>query len=117
MANSKKGTKQIVATTPKQKVNAQFGSKAQLVDKILNLVSDLPSGSKAKLMQASNTKLMSHHHNTQRLVDTFGSKSKAIDAILAKRFPKGAPEGERAKLEGASPWKLMDLHRQSATAK
>jgi hypothetical protein len=47
------------------------------------------------------------------MVKDFGSKDGVVTAILATRFPKGAPQGEREKLEPQSPWRLMDLHRQS----
>ncbi len=116
MANSPKGTKQVNPPAPKALVNKQFGSKAQLVDAILSLIGDAPEGSRSKLMQTPNSKLLSHHHNTQRLVKQFGSKSGAIDAILAARFPKRAPDGERAKLEKFNPWRLMDHYRQATDA-
>lgn len=112
--NSKKGTKQVNPPTPKQRVQKQFGSKDALVDAIVALY-DAPEGSKSKLKQVSNTKLMTHHHNTQRMVKQFGSRDKLADAIIAAKFPKGgAPEGEKAKLLGFSPWRLMDLYRQVA---
>lgn len=117
MANSKKGTAQVNPPTPKQQVDKKFGSKGKLVDKLLGLYS-AADGSRSKLMQTSNTKLLSHLHNTQRMVKDFGSVDGAVTAILALRYPKGnAPAAEKAKLDGSSPWKLMDLHRQAKTAK
>ncbi|MFZ4576973.1 MAG: hypothetical protein ACOYOB_01155 [Myxococcota bacterium] len=113
MANSKKGTKQQAAITPKQKVAKAFGSKAALVDKIIALIGDAPEGSRSALNQVSNSRLISHHRATARMVELFGSRDGAITAVLAVRFPKGAPEGERARLEGLSPWRLMDTHRQA----
>lgn len=117
MANSKKGTAQVNPPSPKQQVGKKFGSKKQLVEAILGLIGDAPEGSQSKLMQTANSKLMSHHHNTQRMVKQFGNRGGAIDAILGLRFPKGAPEAEKAKLERFSPWRLMDLHRQATDAK
>ncbi len=116
MANSKKGTAQVNPPTPKQRVEKQFGSKAALVDKILALY-DAPEGSRSKLMQSANSKLVTHLHNTQRLIKDFGSRDGAITAILALRYPKGAPESEKTKLQAFSPWRLMDAHRQATTAK
>lgn len=113
MANSKKGTKQVNPPAPKQQVIKTFGGKTQLVDAIIGMLGDAPEGTRGKLMQASNSKLISHHHNTTRMVKDFGSKDGVVTAILATRFPKGAPQGEREKLEPQSPWRLMDLHRQS----
>ncbi len=113
MANSKKGTAQVKPFTPKQNVAKQFGTKKALVDAIVGLY-DAPDGSAAKLQQSSNTKLLSHLHNTKRLVAKFGSRANAVAAILKARFPKGnAPESEQAKLAGYSPWRLMDLYRQA----
>ncbi len=113
MANSKKGTKQVNPPGPKAKVASKFGGKGQLVDAILNALGDAPDGSRAKLMQTSNSKLISHQHNTERMVKQFGNKDGIVTAILAVRYPKGAPEGERTKLEAFSPWRLMDQHRQA----
>lgn len=111
--NSKKGTKQVVPVTPKQKVIKQYGSKEALVDALIALY-DAPEGSKARLKQVSNSKLMTHFHNTQRLMKQFGSRAAAVDAILSARFPKGGvPDGERDKLLGYNPWRLMDLVRQA----
>lgn len=113
MANSKKGTKQVNPPGPKAQVASKFGGKAALVDQILNALGDAPEGTRGKLMQTSNSKLMSHAHNTQRMVSQFGGKDGAITAILAIKHPKGAPDGERQKLEAFSPWRLMDQHRQA----
>jgi len=116
MANSKKGTKQVNPPTPKAKVAKQFGGKGQLVDAILAAIPGAPEGSRSKLMQTANSKLISHHRNTQRLVHEFGSVDGAVTAVLALRFPKGASDVERAKVEGQSPWRLMDMHRQAVSA-
>jgi hypothetical protein len=110
--NSKKGTKQINPATPKQKMLKQHGSKDALVDAIIALY-DAPEGSKGKLKQVSNSKLMTHLHNTKRMVAQFSTRIGVIDAILAARYPHGnAPAGEKTKLLAAPPWRLMDLHRQ-----
>ena len=113
MANSSKGTAQVVPVTPKQKVAKQFGSKKELVQAIVALY-DAPEGSATQLGQTSNTRLLSHHHNTKRLVAKFGSRANAVAAILKARFPKGnPPDSEQTKLAGYSPWRLMDLYRQA----
>ena len=115
MANSKKGTVQINPPGPKAVVDKKFGGKGALVDKILALY-DAPEGSRSKLLQTSNTKLISHLHNTQRAVKEFGSRQGIITAILAIKYPKGTvPESEKTKLEAYSPWRLIDLYRQAKT--
>jgi hypothetical protein len=113
MANSKKGTAQINPPTPKQIVADKFGGKNQIVDSILALY-DAPEGSRGKLKQVSNSKLLSHLRNTDRLIKQFGSRQGAVDAILAIKYPKGnAPESEKTKLAAANPWKLADQLRQA----
>ena len=113
MANSKKGTKQVNPATPKQRVESAFGGKAALVSELVGLMGG-DASLRSKLMQVSNTRLVKHHRATKRMVESFGSKSGLIEAITALRFPKGTPdEGFAAKLESYSPWRLMDLHRQT----
>lgn len=110
--NSKKGTAQVNPATPKQIVAKKFGTKDTLVDAILGMY-DAPEGSRGKLKQCSNSTLMSHHHNTQRMVKQFGTRQGAIDAILKVIYPKdNAPDSVKAKYAGYSPWRLMDLARQ-----
>ncbi|MCO4760593.1 MAG: hypothetical protein KC502_03770 [Myxococcales bacterium] len=114
MANSKKGTKQVTPPTPKQRVGAGFGGKRALVDEIMGLMGDSTDELRSALLQVSNSRLINHHRATKRMVSSFGSKDGLIESIVALRFPKGTPEeGYRAKLEGYSPWRLVDLHRQT----
>lgn len=114
MPNSKKGTKQVNPPTPKQRVNAAFGNKRALVDAIVGLVGEDDDSFRSALMQVSNKRLMSHHHNAKRMSALFGSKDGAIEAICATRYPKGnPPEGYRQSLEAFSAWRLMDEHRQA----
>lgn len=113
MANSKKGTKQVNPPTPKQRVNAAFGGKAALVDEIMKLSGVGDADVRSKLMQVSNTRLISHHHNAKRMVAAYGSREGLIEAICAKKFPKGnVDEHFRTAIEGFSPWRLVDLDRQ-----
>jgi len=111
MANSKKGTAQVKPVTPKQQVAKAHGSKAALVDAILALY-DPADGSKGKLLRVANSKLLTHLHNTKRMVAMFGSRANAVAAVLKLKFPNGAPEGEAAKVGAFAPWRLMDLYRQ-----
>lgn len=114
MANSKKGTKQVTPPTPKARVVAAFGSKEALVKEITGLMGDSSKELESALKQVSNKRLINHHHAVKRMVAGFGSKDGIIESIIALRFPKGTPdEGYRAKLEGYSPWRLVDLHRQT----
>lgn len=110
--NSKKGTAQVNPATPKQIVAKKFGTKDTLVDAVLAMY-DAPEGSRGKLKQCSNSTLMSHHHNTQRMVKQFGTRQGAIAAILKVVYPKdNAPDSVKAKYASYSPWRLMDLARQ-----
>ncbi len=114
MANSKKGTSQVNPPTPKQRVSSAFGGKRALVDELMGLMGESGDELRSKLLQVSNTRLVKHHRAAKRMVGNFGSKDGLIEAIVALRFPKGTPdEGFRAKLEGYSPWRLVDLHRQT----
>lgn len=114
MSNSKKGTKQVNSPTPKQRVNSAFGGKHGLVDAIVDLVGDKNAEFRTRLLQVSNKRLMSHHHNAKRMVAQFGSKDGVIEAICAERFgSSNVPEGYREKLEAYSVWRLMDEHRQA----
>ncbi|MSP90597.1 MAG: hypothetical protein EXR79_02140 [Myxococcales bacterium] len=108
--------KQVNPPGPKSRVKSAFGNKGALVDAILALSGATPDGSRAKLMQAPNSRLLSHHRAASRMVKEFGSKDGVVTAILALRFPKGAPAGDREKLERFSSWRLLDLHRQATTA-
>ena len=111
MGNSKKGTPQVNPPTPKQRVNSAFGDKVGLVDEIIRLIGD--TGARAKLMQVSNQRLISHHHNAKRLVSRYGSRDGAIEAICAKKYPKGDVDPNfRTRLETFSAWRLIDLDRQ-----
>jgi hypothetical protein len=113
MANSKKGTAQVNPPTPMQRVAAAFGGKAALVDEIMSLIGERDGDVRSRLLQVSNKRLISHHHNAKRMVAEFGSRDGLIDAICAKRYPKGTvDENFRTKIEGYSAWRLMDLSRQ-----
>ena len=113
MANSKKGTAQVNPPTPMQRVAAAFGGKPALVDEIMSLIGERSGDVRSRLLQVSNKRLISHHHNAKRMVAEFGSRDGLIDAICAKRYPKGTvDENFRAKIEGYSAWRLMDLARQ-----
>ncbi len=113
MGNSKKGTAQVNPPTPKQRVNSAFGSKSALVDEIIRLIGASERDVRSKLMQVSNNRLMSHHHNAKRMVAKYGSRDGIIEAICAKKYPKGnVDEHYRARLEGYSAWRLVDVDRQ-----
>lgn len=113
MANSKKGTAQVNPPTPKQRVAAAYGSKSSLVDEIIS-VAGLDSDVRSSLMQVSNLRLIKHHKAVKQMAAKFGNKDGVVEAILATRYGSRTPdEGVREKLEGFSPWRLMDLHRQA----
>ena len=101
--------------TPKQRVDAQFGSRADLVAAILGLVDD-DGDTRKRLMGTTNKKLLRIHEVATKVQATFGGKKGLIDAIAGLQFPGGKPNaGWRDKMEGFTIKRLLDHHRQLST--
>ncbi|MBD89884.1 MAG: hypothetical protein CL940_06085 [Deltaproteobacteria bacterium] len=101
--------------TPKQLVEAKFGTRGDLVDAILKLTGD-GGDSRSSLMGTTNKKLLRIHEVAQEVSDKHGGKSGLIDAIAGLQFKSGKPNaGWREKMEGKTVKFLLDHHRQLST--
>jgi hypothetical protein len=105
--------------TPLQVVKAQFGSRADLADRLASMVDkrhgdESDSEVKSRLMGLSNSKLLRLYRVEQRVREQYGDKAKLIDALLEARAKAGhtADEALRAKLETHSKARLLDMTRQ-----
>lgn len=103
--------------TPVQEVKQRFGSKEELARQLLANVERPGEISdedfQRKIKTASNRQLLRMHEVHDTLSKRFGSKEKLVDALVAKRFPKGN-EPYRTKLLGLRPAQLLDLFRRAA---
>lgn len=101
--------------TPKQQVEAKFGTRGDLVDAIVALTGDGADG-RSSLMGTTNKKLLRIHEVAQEVSTTYGGKSGLIDAIASLQFSNGKPNaGWREKMEGKTVKFLLDHHRQLST--
>lgn len=101
--------------TPKQRVESQFGTRADLVSAIIALVGD-DGNTRGRLSGTTNKKLLRIHEVAKRVQDSFGGKSGLIDAIETLQFANGkSNEGWREKMEGYTVKRLLDHHRQLST--
>ncbi len=99
--------------TPLQIVKDKFQTRANLVDTIIPLLDGADDGTRARLMSASNRKLLRIHETALIVRDKFGGRKNLKDAILTARYPKGNPDdGFLKRLEEASLKRLLELHRQ-----
>ena len=99
---------------PKQLVNDRFGSRAKLVDEILNLLgSDKEAETPARLKATKNSQLLRLHEVLTSVKADFGSKEKLVDAIAAAKFAPNKPDAAYAeKISGYTQKRLLDLYRQ-----
>jgi hypothetical protein len=101
--------------TPKQLVEAKFGTRGDLVDAIIGLTGD-GGDSRSSLMGTTNKKLLRIHEVAEKVSSTYGGKSGLIDAISSLQFSSGKPNaGWREKMEGKTVKFLLDHHRQVST--
>lgn len=104
----------MAVQTPKQMVEARFGTKKDLVDQIIGLTGGTDED-RSSLMGTTNKKLLRIHDASKLAKDKFGGKSALIDALAKATFPKGSPnEGWREKMEKRSVKRLLDDHRKRA---
>jgi hypothetical protein len=103
----------MASNPPLQQVTEQHGGKEKLVDKLLGLVDrgEEPKDElRARLLSASNTKLLRLYAVTTEIKEKFGGKDKLVDAILG--LMKRTRDGDyRDKLMSLSPTRLIDLYR------
>ena len=69
--------------TPKQLVEKQFGTRADLVQAILGLVDD-DGHTRKRLMGTTNKKLLRIHEVAATVQSTIGNKAGLIDAIAER---------------------------------
>lgn len=101
--------------TPRQTVEAKFGTRNDLVNAIVALIGD-EGDTRKRLSGTTNKKLLRIHEVSQIVQDTYGGKSGLIDAIAQLQFPGGkANAGWREKMEGYTVKRLLDHHRQLTT--
>ena len=101
--------------SPKQLVEAKFGTRGDLVDAIIGLTGD-GGDSRSSLMGTTNKKLLRIHEVAEKVSSTYGGKSGLIDAISSLQFSSGKPNaGWREKMEGKTVKFLLDHHRQVST--
>jgi hypothetical protein len=101
--------------SPKQLVEAKFGTRGDLVDAIIGLTGD-GGDSRSSLMGTTNKKLLRIHEVAEKVSSTYGGKSGLIDAISSLQFSSGKPNaGWREKMEGKTVKFLLDHHRQLST--
>jgi|ETNmetMinimDraft_14_1059893.scaffolds.fasta_scaffold13017_3 hypothetical protein len=100
--------------SPKQLVNDQFGSRAKLVDEILNLLgSDKDDRTSARLKATKNSQLVRLHEVLTTVKSEFGSKDKLVEAIASAKFAPNKPDADYSKkISGYTQKRLLDLHRQ-----
>lgn len=107
----------MAVQTPKQKVEARFGTRGDLVAKILPLIGG-DDAARSRLMGVSNSKLLGIYDSAQKVQDKFGGKAGLIDAMTKLQFKNGkANDGWREKMETMTVKRLLDHHRGLASRK
>ena len=105
--------------TPHQLVKKSFESRANLVQKLVDMV-DKHHGDntndevKSRLMALSNQKLLRLYRVEQKVRERFGDKDGLIKHILEKRKASGftADDVLKTKLESLSKAQLLDMTKQ-----
>lgn len=98
--------------TPKQQLAETFGTRQDLVSKILPMIGGGDADKKA-LMGTTNAKLIRLYEVASEVSKKFGGKSGLIDAIAKLQFAGGSPNaGWREKMTSLSIKRLFDKHRQ-----
>lgn len=98
--------------TPKQQVEARFGTRVDLVKAIMKMTGG-DDDTRSALMGTTNKKLLRIHDAAAEADKRFGGKSGLLDAIAQLQFPGGKPNpGWREKYEEYTVKRLLDVHRQ-----
>ncbi len=107
--------------TPLARQKDEFGSKEKLVDRVLGLLGTIAPSSKAegdkdelkaKLLAASNKKLIRLFEVGSEIKEKFGSVEKLAEAA-AKAAGRAKDAPYVTKLKALSPSKLLDMLRTS----
>jgi hypothetical protein len=113
---TQKAKRQAKSKAPLARQKEEHGSKEKLVDKLVTLLGQVAKSDedkddlKARLLAASNKKLLRLFDAAAQVREKFGSLDKLADAtagLLGKA--KDAPFV--AKLKSLAPARLLDLHR------
>jgi hypothetical protein len=98
--------------SPLARVNEEFGSKDKLVDAIVGVLErgdEDKDALRKRLLAASNSKLF-RLLDLANQVKQAGGRSKLIDALL-ETSRRGKDKDFRARLEGLTTGRLLDLYR------
>jgi hypothetical protein len=99
--------------TPLQQVNEDHGGKSKLVEAILGLIEtgeEAADDAKARLLKASNKKLLRLQAVATAIKDKYGSPEKLADAV-AQKLGRAKDSDFVAKLGAYTPARLLDLAR------
>ncbi len=104
--------------TPLQSVKNQFGTKDELVKKLVSLVERQPEESDAalqdRLLRVPNGKLLRLWARENTLRTKFGTREALVDAIVGLR---GKPDADyRVKALKLSTGRLLSMHKTLARA-
>ncbi len=102
--------------TPLQQVNEDHGGKSKLVDSILGLVElgeEAKDEAKARLLKASNKKLLRLQATSASIKERYGSVEKLVHSV-AEKLGRVKDADFVARLKGFTPGKLLDLARSLA---
>lgn len=101
--------------SPKQEVEARFGTRGDLVDTVVGLL-DGDDDTRGRLMGTTNKKLLRIHAVATQVKSDFGSKGALIDSCGKLQFGSTRPNaGWREKMETWTVKRLLDHHRQLST--
>lgn len=104
--------------SPLQRVREEHGSKAGLVEKVIDIL-EAPEDDEAdegddfqnRIATMSNRKLLRLWDAHQRVQDQYGSKGDLVEKITLARFP-GGNDDYAQKISGFTMPKLLDLARR-----
>lgn len=101
--------------SPLQQVREEFGSKAALADKVLDIL-DAPEGEEAddfkhRVHTMSNTKLLRLWQSHQRVQRDYGSREALVEKITRARFSGGNADYQNKISKFTLP-KLLDLAKR-----
>lgn len=104
----------MTTKSPKKDVADQFGGKDKLVDKLSDLLErgeESKDELKARLLSASNAKLLRLHRIANEMKEGFaGSREKLVDAILTT-MNRVKDADFKTKLLAYTPGRLLDMYR------
>lgn len=98
--------------SPLEQVRDEFGSKAELAEKVLSIL-EAPEDEdtadfKHRVETMSNRKLLRLHRSHERVQKDYGSKDELVDKITKARFAGGNADYKQ-KISGFTLPKLIDL--------